>query len=102
MGRTKKQFELAANGSDQAALYLIRKGAVREAQVRLLYTALKDLLDMPEYDGTAATSQLRLRAKNAAKRALKTVERGDFKEQPDEPERPVQTRRHADEDRDHP
>jgi hypothetical protein len=63
---------------DQAALYLIRKGAVRESHVQLLYTALKDLLEMPEYDGTRTTSQVRLRAKNAAKRALKAVEKGEY------------------------
>jgi len=69
---------LVKDGTDEAALYIMRKGAVREAQVQLLYTALKDLLEMPEYDGTRATSQVRLRAKNAAKRALKTVDAGKY------------------------
>lgn len=66
------------DGLDEAALYFMRKGAVRDAQVQLLYTALKDLLEMPEYDGTRTTSQVRLRAKNAAKRALKAVEKGEY------------------------
>jgi hypothetical protein len=59
-----------------------RPGARRIVQqnqlIDLLYTALKDLLEMPEYDGTRATSQVRLRAKNAAKRALKAVEKGEY------------------------
>lgn len=48
--------------------------SVHQAKVEYLTTALKDLLEMPEYDGTWATSQLRLRAKNQAKRALKAVQ----------------------------
>ena len=94
MGQTKKQFELAADGIDQAALYFVRKSAVRDAQVQLLYDALKDLLEMPEHDGTQTTSQLRLRAKNAAKRALKTIEKGEF----NDPARSIQARRLKDED----
>lgn len=69
---------LVKDGTDEAALYFMRKGAVRDAQVQLLYTALKDLLEMPEYDGTRTTSQVRLRAKSAAKRALKAVEKGEY------------------------
>ena len=45
-----------------------------QAKIDYLTTALKDLLEMPEYDGTQATAQIRLRAKNQAKRALKAVQ----------------------------
>ena len=93
-----KQFELAADGTDQAALYFIRKSAVRDAQLQLLRDVIQDLLAMPEYDGTTATAQLRLRAKNAAKRALKTIEKGEF----NDPARSIQTRRLKDENRNHP
>jgi hypothetical protein len=64
---------LVTNSEDESALYFIRETAVLRSQVEYLTTALKDLLEMPEYDGTQATSQVRLRAKNQAKRALKAV-----------------------------
>lgn len=64
---------LCRDGTDQAGMYFIRQAAVLRAQVEYLTTALKDLLEMPEYDGTQTTSQVRLRAKNQAKRALKAV-----------------------------
>lgn len=41
-----------------------------------LLQALADLLEMPDYDGTPATSRERIRIKRAAKRALRTATKG--------------------------
>lgn len=38
-----------------------------------LLAALEGLLNMPEYDGTADTSRARLKAKQAARRAIKSA-----------------------------
>lgn len=64
---------LISDGADESALYFIRQTATLRDQVAQLTTALEDLLHMPEYDGTRQTSQVRLRAKNQAKKALKAV-----------------------------
>lgn len=47
--------------------------ALRQANKELLQ-ALKDLFNMPDYDGTPATSKVRLRAKNKARRTIAKAE----------------------------
>lgn len=61
---------------EEAVQQRLFNAGVLAAKVEYLKAALKDLLEMPEYDGTQATSQVRLRAKNQAKQALKAVLEG--------------------------
>ena len=64
---------LVSDGTDHAALYFMRRTASLTREVELLCAVIKDLLAMPEYDGTAATSQIRLKTKNRAKRAVRNA-----------------------------